>query len=146
MMVEKDSQSTDFGVRDVYIAGPLFTPAERAYLEQIDKLCNDLGLTTYLPHRDGGFPTLEANNAQMVFNRDIEMLEHSKHVIAVLNGPDIDAGTSWELGFAYARKKELLGIREDRRGKMVNLMISASLRIVDSVNELRKALLCWVPT
>ena len=146
MMPENESQSTAIDFRDVYIAGPLFTSAERAYLEQIDELCRELGLTTYLPHRDGGFSTPEWNGAHKIFTRDIQMLEHSQYVIAVLNGPDIDSGTSWELGFAYARKKELLGIREDRRGKIVNLMISASLRIVDSVNELRKALLCWVPT
>ena len=33
----------------IYVAGPLFDPGERWYLEQIDAICRDLGLRTYLP-------------------------------------------------------------------------------------------------
>ena len=132
-----------YGDRDVYIAGPLFTPGERAYLERIDTLCRDFGITTYLPHRDGGFGPPDGDTTGEVFASDVQMLEHSRRVIAVLNGPDVDSGTAWELGFAYARGKQLLGIREDWRGGQVNLMISASLGIVSSLAEVREVVQTW---
>ncbi len=129
--------------RDVYIAGPLFTPDERAYLERIDGMCREFGLTTHLPHRDSGFAMAQEEVAHRIFESDLKMLEHSQRVVAVLNGPDVDSGTAWELGFAYARDKELLGIREDNRGRQVNLMISCSLRMVSSLAELRETLRTW---
>ncbi len=68
------------------------------------------------------------------------MIERSGRVIAVLNGPDVDSGTAWEIGYACARDKELLGIHEDDRGNKLNLMISSCLQVVHSFTELRQVL------
>ena len=68
------------------------------------------------------------------------MLIHSKHVVAVLNGPDVDSGTAWEIGYAYACKKPLLGIREDIRIGDLNLMIGCSIKVVNSFSELERQL------
>jgi len=38
----------------IYIAGPLCDEKNRDFLEQIDKICKDLGFETFLPHRDAG--------------------------------------------------------------------------------------------
>ena len=48
-------------------------------------------------------------------------------VIAILDGPDVDAGTCVEIGYAYANKKPIIGVRTDFRAsedKGVNLMVS----------------------
>ena len=37
-----------------YIAGALFSQGERIFLEEIAKICKDIGLETFLPHRDAG--------------------------------------------------------------------------------------------
>lgn len=126
--------------RDIYLSGPLFTPAERAYLEEIDKICQFLGLSTYLPHRDAGFGPAVGASAKQFFVKDLEMLIHSKHVVAVLNGPDVDSGTVWEIGYAYARKKPILGIREDIRIGELNIMVDYSMKIVKSFSELESQL------
>ncbi|MFX0200949.1 MAG: nucleoside 2-deoxyribosyltransferase [Candidatus Hodarchaeota archaeon] len=126
--------------RDIYLSGPLFTPAERAYLEKIDKICQFLGLSTYLPHRDAGFRPAVGASAKKFFTKDLEMLNHSKHVVAVLNGPDVDSGTAWEIGYAYACKKTLLGIREDIRIGDLNIMIDCSIKVVKSFSELERQL------
>lgn len=126
--------------REIYISGPLFTPAERVYLEKIDEICQFLGLSTYLPHRDAGFGLAVGASVKQFFMKDLEMLIHSKHVVAVLNGPDVDSGTAWEIGYAYACKKPILGIREDIRIGDVNLMIDCSIKIVTSFSELERQL------
>ena len=130
-------------IRDVYISGPLFTPAERAYLEEIDNICNTVGLNTYLPHRDAGFAPAEGSHAERFFRQDLEMLIHSKHVVAILNGVDVDPGTAWEIGFAFAHKKPLLGIREDIRLGDLNLMITCSMKIVETFSDLEEQLKKW---
>jgi len=127
-------------MRDIYLSGPLFTPAERAYLEKIDEICQSLGLSTYLPHRDAGFGPAVGDTSKEFFTKDIEMLNHSKYVVAVLNGPDVDSGTSWEIGYAYSCKKPLLGIREDIRIGDLNLMIDCSMKVVSSLSELERQL------
>lgn len=129
--------------RDVYISGPLFSPAERDYLEAIEQLCTELGLTTYLPHRDAGFGPATGDAAREFFEQDLAMLKHSSGVVAVLNGPDVDSGTAWEVGFAFAGQKRLIGIREDIRLTEVNPMLTRSIRIVDSLSKLRTELMMW---
>ncbi len=86
----------------IYIAGPLFDPGERWYLEQIDAICRDLGLYTYLPHRDGGLKAGAGTDFAAIFAADLDALERASLVIAVWNGPDVDSGTAWEMGFAYS--------------------------------------------
>ena len=129
--------------RDVYISGPLFTPPERAYLESVDAVCVALGLTTYLPHRDAGLALAKGSVARTFFDRDLAMMKQSRGVVAVLNGAEIDSGTAWEVGYACASRKMVLGIREDLRIAEVNLMLSCSMRIVTSLDELRAALGRW---
>ncbi|MHA1951354.1 MAG: nucleoside 2-deoxyribosyltransferase [Candidatus Thorarchaeota archaeon] len=135
--------NTERSWRDVYISGPLFTPAERTYLEQIDNLCNEMGLSTYLPHRDAGFGAAVDEQAEEYFCSDLAMLKKSRCVIAVINGSDIDSGTAWEIGFSYSAKKYLIGLREDVRDGEINPMIACSLRLTHSLEELHAALLKW---
>ncbi len=135
--------NTDKACRDVYISGSLFTPADRVYLEQIDSLCNAIGLSTYLPHRDAGFGPSREKKAEHYFDRDLWMLKNSRCVVAVLNGADIDSGTAWEVGFSYSSGKYLLGIREDIRDNELNPMLFCTLQITHSIDQLRKELTDW---
>lgn len=126
----------------VYIAGPLFNEAERTFDETIAEICEDLGFETFLPHRDAGLQ--EEDNAEDIFSADLRALEMADLVVANLDGHDVDAGTAWEMGYAVARGKTVLGIRTDRRvlepWSPVNVMIEQSTYILDSLNALRHAL------
>jgi nucleoside 2-deoxyribosyltransferase len=129
----------------IYIAGPLFDPGERWYLEQIDAICHDLGLRTYLPHRDGGIKAGAATDFASIFAADLAALERADLVVAVWNGPDVDSGTAWEIGFAYARGMPVVGLHEDIRIQdakgQVNIVVSQSAQdICGSFDELRSAL------
>lgn len=41
-------------MKKIYIAGPLCTEENRAFLEELDKICKEMGFETFLPHRDAG--------------------------------------------------------------------------------------------
>jgi nucleoside 2-deoxyribosyltransferase len=53
-------------------------------------------------------------------------LNSSDIVVAVLDGVDVDSGTAWEIGYAYAKGKPVIGLRTDFRtlsDGVVNLMV-----------------------
>ena len=66
--------------------------------------------------------------------------------MAVWNGPDVDSGTAWEIGFAYARGVPVIGLHEDIRindpTRQVNIVVSQSAEVIcGSLGELKAALL-----
>jgi nucleoside 2-deoxyribosyltransferase len=68
--------------------------------------------------------------------------------VANLNGLTTDDGTAWELGYAYATGKYLIGLHTDWRSRfeheVVNLMIETSLNeMTRSLTELKQALATW---
>ena len=137
-----------------YIAGPLFNEGERWFDEQIEACAARVGLETFLPHRDGR-ELLPAEEWSMdgIFRLDVRELDKAAIVIANLNGTAVDDGTAWELGYAYARGKHLVGIHTDMRltpvfeKQAVNLMIECSLhKLVRSLDELEAYLQAYVET
>lgn len=127
-----------------YIAGPLFTEGDRWYLERIDERCAGLGCATYLPHRDAGLSSPSGEGTRFYFEADRDALINADVVVAVLNGPDVDAGTAWEIGHAYARGTPIVGIVDDTRVPEphvnINLMIYHSVDVCTTVDELMEKL------
>ncbi len=131
-------------MKKVYIAGPLFTPGDRWFLEEIDRVCKDKRLATYLPHRDAGVCPPSGEGGANFFQSDLAQLRDCDLVIAILNGSDVDAGTAWEMGYAYSIKKPILGFFDDTRiynpEANINLMIFHSMQINKSIDELSSSL------
>lgn len=108
----------------VYVAGPLFSQAERQFLEQIVyRLSSSSGLDPvrgfFLPHRDGG-ELGKGPNRFDIFNLDIQHLNQASIIVALLDGQDSDSGTCIELGYAYANGKKIFGIITDFRSYCTN--------------------------
>jgi nucleoside 2-deoxyribosyltransferase len=117
--------------KSIYIAGPLFSESERRYLESlVDFLTKelnqafmdlhiDLHLDKYhdffLPHRDIGDAGVVTGGNEDVFTADLRYLESAHIVIAWLDGATIDSGTAVELGYAFAKGKQIFGLLTDRR-------------------------------
>src|SRR5438046_285222 len=97
-----------------YIAGSMFNEAEHWWLKQIDERVRKAGLTTFLPLRDG-LPLNTPDDVARIFNQDVNEVTRADVVVGSLNGVDVDAGTAWELGLAYARGKYVVGINTDWR-------------------------------
>ena len=131
----------------VYVAGPLFDEGERWFIEKVEALVADAGFVTFLPHRDN--PPKTEFNVSEIFHNDKRGIDECDVVVANLNGITTDDGTAWELGYAYATGKYLIGLHTDWRARfpheVVNLMLQCSLhRMVRSLDELREALADWL--
>lgn len=129
-----------------YVAGPLFDEGERWFIEQVDQLVADAGFVTFLPHRDN--PPKDEHNVRAIFENDKRGIDECDVVVANLNGVITDDGTAWELGYAYANGKFIIGLHTDWRKRfeheVVNLMMECSLdRLVRSLDELRAELTAW---
>ena len=130
----------------IYLAGPLFTPAER---EHLDRLADDLearGFECFVPHRQ----TLEKLDADTVFRVDGAGLRSSRAMLAWLDGPAVDDGTACEIGMfaemVASRPHDHLGIvglLTDWRGWRVrdggtdtagvNLFVAGGIRSVGEI-------------
>jgi len=103
----------------VYVAGPLFSEADREFLDQmVSTLAESVGLDPladfFLPHRDGG-ELGKGPKRRDIFDLDLHNLNSAEVVVALLDGQDVDSGTCIELGYAYAQGKKIFGILTDFR-------------------------------
>ena len=115
----------------LYLAGPVFTLAERQFNEELagemERLCPFLQV--FLPQRyDKEFQDAPDFSRKM-FACLMGALDNCDVVVAILDGPDADSGTSFEMGYARGRGKRVIGVRTDFRDgedQGVNLMLSNS--------------------
>jgi nucleoside 2-deoxyribosyltransferase len=134
--------------KQIYLAGPLFSKAERDFNVYLRDKLVEIGFRVFLPQVDGE-DNLEnrMHERQMcIFENDIKGIDQSDIVLAVLDGgSDVDSGTAWEMGYAYARGKKILGLKTDFRtfGEegIVNLMMEMSVDVLArDVEEIIKVL------
>lgn len=84
----------------------------------------------------------EANLA--LGRQDLALIDESEAVLASLDGPDVDSGTAVEIGYAFARRRLVVGVRTDVRrcadneAGIVNLMVETC--IADSGGVLVRSL------
>ena len=134
----------------IFIAGPLFSQAEREFNLKVDKFLRKHGFDTFLPQREVGelWKRIRKRGREayrIIYEGDLRGLEGADTVVAILDGPDVDSGTAFEVGYACARGKPVIGIKTDMRvfAKMeeVNNMLAQGVReIVKSFDDLLPAL------
>lgn len=127
----------------VYVAGPLFDEGERWWIEKVEQVVVECGHATFLPHRDN--PPKDQYNVAAIFANDRRGIDECDLVVASLNGLTTDDGTAWELGYAFALGKPIIGLYTDWRRRfddeVVNLMIECSLTmLVRSLDDLPAAM------
>ncbi len=127
-------------MKTVYLAAPLFSEAECDFNRKLrDELIN-AGFKVFLPQEDSNNVKDILDRQKIIFNKNLKGIENSDILVAVIDGADIDSGTAWEIGFAFAKGKPVLGLRSDFRTLgiegTVNLMIERSVVLCMSVSEL----------
>jgi nucleoside 2-deoxyribosyltransferase len=133
------------GARHVYLAGPLFSDAERQFNLMLAARLETAGYTVFLPQRDVPQDTREAGHPARIFQADVQDLAEADVVVAVCDGIPMDDGTAWEIGYAWARGIPVIGLRTDTRTvgpqERVNLMIQESLTLlVDNIDSVLQEL------
>jgi nucleoside 2-deoxyribosyltransferase len=141
----------------VYLAGPLFTPYERSYIDECAARLRADGIDVFVPHENA----LAAGDttAATIFRKDWDGLAGANAVVAVLDGPMVDDGTACEIGIFYAlmqsdpAKKGIVGILTDLRstlgheGHGLNLFVlgcvEAAGKVCGSIEEVLAVLSEW---
>ncbi len=96
----------------IYLAGPLFTTAEREFNVQLATRLRTAGHEVFVPQEN---PASE-RTGKAIFLKDLAGIDWADGVVAIMDGADPDSGTSWECGYAYATKKPVVLFRSDLRG------------------------------
>ena len=129
-------------MKKVYIAGKLWDIKDRVKVEEIDKICNDLGMKTFLPHRDAGIYE-EGLDPLPIFKKDRDMIDWCDLMVALLDWQGISSGTAWELGYAHAKSKPIIGIVEDKKSLnkkyRICVMCFNSVKVIE-IKDLKKEL------
>lgn len=107
--------------RKIYLAGPLFSEAERRYNAKLKVILNQY-VDVYLPQEDGGLlvEMIAAGNPvehamRDVFHGDMNAIKDCDAFIMILDGRTIDEGAAFELGCAYTIGKPCYGLKTDPR-------------------------------
>ncbi len=80
----------------IYLAGPLFSAAEREWLDSLALRMRNEGFDCFVPHEQ--FGALAELTPGEVFRVDVEGLRSANAVLAWLDGPAVDDGTACEIG------------------------------------------------
>jgi nucleoside 2-deoxyribosyltransferase len=80
----------------LYVAGPLFSEAERSWLDALAARLREEGFDCFVPHEN--FPALADVTLEQVYRIDTEGIRSSNALVAWLDGPMVDDGTACEIG------------------------------------------------
>lgn len=96
------------------MAGPLFTIGERQHNEELvralERRCDNA--TFILPQR---MEIEQPIDYRVLVARNLRAVEAADVVVACLDGADADSGTCFEVGYARALDKTVIGYRTDLR-------------------------------
>lgn len=84
----------------IYLAGPLFTMAERYFNFHMASALRAAGHEVFVPQE----LDQEGLSKREIFLADVAGVDWSELVLANMDGPDPDSGTCWECGYAFRRK------------------------------------------
>ena len=115
----------------IYLAGPLFTAAERTFNKALADALRARGHLVYLPQEAAG----AEDDAAFIFNACVGGVQQSEVVLGNMDGPDPDSGTCFEVGCAFGYRRIALFRTDFRQAadhpdSPFNLMLSEAADIV----------------
>jgi nucleoside 2-deoxyribosyltransferase len=126
----------------IYLAGPLFSEAEKGFNGRLAARLEEAGFGVFLPQRDGverdkppydGMTRDERRRA--MFDLDRSKILEADVFLFVLDGRVPDEGACVELGIAYCQKsllrreKLLVGLRTDTRAAFLGSHLNPMVRV-----------------
>ena len=127
-------------MKKIYLASPFFNSEETNKLEMVKTILRDKGLDVFVPNEHQN-PQLEFGSLEWraaTFKSDVDAIDNCDVMVAInCQGNYDDAGTMWEIGYAFA--KEIPVVVFNNTGKTINLMIADSLHsLLTSYDELQE--------
>ncbi|WP_052128394.1 nucleoside 2-deoxyribosyltransferase [Neosynechococcus sphagnicola] len=107
--------------KSIYFAAPLFSKAEKDFNLSLAIALHHPNWQIFLPQTEC------AGSHEAIFHTCVKGVEEADLLLAILDGADADSGTCWEIGYAFARRIPIVGLRTDFRGTgdsgALNLML-----------------------
>jgi len=94
----------------LYFAGPLFTTPERTWNAQVTTALRTAGHEVFLPQEQE-----PGKDGPGIFATDVGGIDWADGLVAIMDGPEPDSGTAWEVGYAFGTKKPVVLVRTDVR-------------------------------
>ena len=94
----------------LYFAGPLFSTSQRTWNAEVTRALRAAGHEVFLPQEQD----LDKDGPG-IFATDVGGIDWADGLVAIMDGPDPDSGTCWEVGYAYGTKKAIVLVRTDFR-------------------------------
>jgi nucleoside 2-deoxyribosyltransferase len=104
--------------KTIYQAGPLFCKSEQDWHRTARTIFEEQDFHVIWP---GDLLTIEEilaagkDGPRLIYDTCKAALERSDIVVALLDGPQVDDGTAWEVGYSTAKGIPVFGIRTDIR-------------------------------
>lgn len=127
----------------VYLASPLFTDEQKFRINKVVKYLRNCGNDVFSPMEftvPNAWDMSCLEWGKQVYDHDVEGLKNADVVVAIYDGLMSDSGTAWEIGYAYALKKDIILLCTDIKAKQ-SLMVTNSSLIIHSMDHFEQA---WV--
>ena len=99
----------------IYLAGPFFSVAQLWLVGEFYKALKSEGIKVFSPLHDVGI-----GNAEEVTDKDVEGLNQSDVVLAIVDG--LDSGTLFECGYAVAKGKKVVAFVQNESEKAIQML------------------------
>ena len=129
----------------IFLAAPLFNESEREFNEKVAKELQEAGFDVWMAQEAPFIKEGTDEEKRSIYEGDTTALKNSDVVVAVLDGIDVESGVAFEIGYAAALGKPIIGLKTDYRNfskiENVNLIIEVSVKgIYGSTKEVIEAL------
>jgi nucleoside 2-deoxyribosyltransferase len=95
----------------LYFAGPLFTTPERTWNAEVTAALRAAGHEIFLPQEQE-----PGKDGPGIFATDVGGIDWADGLVAIMDGPDPDSGTAWEVGYAFGTRKPVVLVRNRLSG------------------------------
>ena len=90
----------------------MFTTPERVWNAEVAAALRAAGHDVFLPQEQE-----PGKGGADIFASDVDGIDWADGLVAIMDGPDPDSGTCWEVGYAYGLKKWIVLVRTDIRAR-----------------------------
>lgn len=110
----------------IYVAGPFFNDEQIASLESVENILIKNNFKMFRPRYDAGSLSKNVTKKEMqeVFTADVKAIDSCSMLLADITYRD--TGTSFEIGYAFAKRIPVMLFCNTTTGSKMNLMLAAS--------------------
>ena len=124
----------------IFLSAPFFNKAEYNFNKAIARKLRNAEYDVWLAQEHPFIKSPSLEEKRKIYEDDIKALKQSDIIVAVLDGIEIDSGVAFEMGYAQALGKPIIGLKTDVRTfsfiENINLMLEVpSIKICKTVEE-----------